>query len=182
MYTQLRCGGFLNRPSPGGFGPEDCNPEEQGGGVFMGRLSISPRRRDPRLVCLEEGDSVRAPVGHVERALQAIGDLRCWLYQVEQLGTPRFGEAGFRLRHLRELVLLAGQSEPRCNMDTNFNAVYWNPLLGQLGRWIESLEQDLPPFESWQIVEDQLNEFCDQLAEQLRQMASVTCTSRTVEL
>jgi hypothetical protein len=99
------------------------------------------------------------------RLRDLINELRSWLYEVEQLGIPRFGETGYRLRNFRQSLFQHFQT---CRRDRSggmgeVSEQESERLLDRLDRMINQLEMTDPPFDSWQQVIRTLNEFSDDL-------------------
>lgn len=96
-----------------------------------------------------------------------VAHLRSWLYEVEQMGVPKFGETGFRLRGFREA--LADHFESCRHQHTEGLGREFEDqakqLLSRLDDLIRKLEMSDPPFSSWQELIRSLTEFTDDLEE-----------------
>lgn len=99
------------------------------------------------------------------RLQDLVKQLRCWLYEVEQFGVPKFGETGFRLRHFQTTLMehfdccrkRRGENcDPSIEQESKLLLMRLTDLIGRL-------EMPDPPFESWQELVRCLKEFSDDL-------------------
>lgn len=114
-----------------------------------------------------------------DRQLQSvIEELREWMCEVNQLGIPHFGEAGVRLRTLRQRLLLHFSREdaiikglaeahrsgsPQVDNIGTRSADDHQQLLVRLDGLCERLTQLEPPFASWQAAMGEIESFVSAL-------------------
>ncbi len=101
--------------------------------------------------------------------MSAIGDVRQWVRDVSELGMPRFGELGVRLRPFRELLSAhfadeesgefpasggqSGDGQPKAGENL---AGLHHRILEDLDSMIARLRASEPPFRSWQAAIEEL--------------------------
>jgi hypothetical protein len=90
-------------------------------------------------------------------------ELRQWMQEIEEFGVPHFGEFGFRLQCYRDRLATEFSNEEtwcRSNGDSDRHAECRQELselsqqhgqfLDELDNMAIKLQQDHPPYESWQ--------------------------------
>lgn len=104
-------------------------------------------------------------IGQQRKLREFVLELRGWLYEVEQMGIPKFGETGYRLRQFRDSLSMHFETcvhdrWDRPNKDFEQQSTMLLKRLDDLIRQLEMLE---PPFDSWEKLTQMLNDFSDSL-------------------
>ncbi|MEZ6059891.1 MAG: hemerythrin domain-containing protein [Planctomycetaceae bacterium] len=121
-----------------------------------------------------------------EHLASRIGELRTWIGEVSELGIPRFGEMGDRLRPLHHELRSHFEHEekqgylsdaltvaPDLANSTQGLVLEHSQLLKQLDVLVDRLHQSEPPFDSWQQACAELDTVLDLLNQHETQELSI---------
>ena len=105
-----------------------------------------------------------------------IGELRQWWSELDELGTPKYGEMGTRLKLLREILAEHFREEenggylaaalavaPRFQREAEELCAQHPDFLASLDQFVASLVEAESGMQSWQEVRDQLEHFLSEL-------------------